>query len=236
VDTHPNGNIPPGTTPLDAIVKYGVTADSPLNTYSAGKNLSSQFLGKRLDYILYRQPHRLNPKSPVIRASECRVVMINKVPGYDFSFSDHFGVAATLRIDASDEESASGWHIPNFPDPVSMVLSSELSSASTATVIQALTSCYRFSRQRAQRELTIFGLCLLLLFAITVGTAWLPHSWIDPVFVLLTIFVAWLATTMLYEGFVYGHWECNALMNVIEELEVYRKGLEIQSEHDSGGY
>lgn len=163
--------------------------------------------------------------------------MTHKVPGYDFSFSDHFGVEATLEIDASDGESTSPeWHIPYTPDPVSTVLSSELSNASTATVIQALTSCYRFSRRRARRELTVFGLCLLLLLAITVGTAWLPHSWLDPVFFLLAIFVAWLATTMLYEGFIYGHWECNALMNMIEELEVYRKGLEIQSEHDSGGH
>jgi sphingomyelin phosphodiesterase 2 len=31
---------------------------------------------------------------------------------------------------------------------------------------------------------------------------------------------------MLYVGFVYGRWEVNALMNVIEELELYRKSVE----------
>ena len=179
-------------------------------------------------------------KSPVIKPSECNVVMTSKVPGYDFSFSDHFGVEATFEIEVTDiREHPSDWRIPYPVAPSSPLPPSELSSASTATVIQALTACYRFSRQRARRELTVFGLCLLLLLAITSGTAWLPHTWIDPIFFLLTIFIAWLATTMLYEGFLYGNWECNALMNVIEELEVYRKGLEIQfqrSNRNSNGY
>lgn len=91
---------------------------------------------------------------------------------------------------------------------------------------------------RAKRELLIFGLCLLILLAITIGTSWLPHPWINPIFLIFTIFIAWLATTMLYEGFLYGNWECNALMNVIEELEIYRKGLDIQSgnHRNSGGF
>ena len=231
--THPNVDaLLSATTPLDAIVKHGVTADSPLNSYSAGKSLdahASRFLGKRLDYILYRQPQRPNESCPVIAASECKVVMTKKVPGYNFSFSDHFGIEATLEIEVPDEDRhPSDWRTPSPPGPSSPVPPSELSSASTATIIQALTACYRFARQRARRELSIFGLCLFLLLAITIGTAWLPRSWIDPIFSLLTIFSAWLATTMFYEGFLYGNWECNALMNVIEELEVYRKGLEIQ--------
>jgi sphingomyelin phosphodiesterase 2 len=32
---------------------------------------------------------------------------------------------------------------------------------------------------------------------------------------------------MLYVGFVYGRWEANALMNVIEELELYQKSIEV---------
>jgi sphingomyelin phosphodiesterase 2 len=32
---------------------------------------------------------------------------------------------------------------------------------------------------------------------------------------------------MLYVGFVYGRWEVNALMNVIEELELYQKSMEV---------
>jgi sphingomyelin phosphodiesterase 2 len=52
-----------------------------------------------------------------------------------------------------------------------------------------------------------------------IGTAWLSHPWITPIFILITMFMSWLATTMLYEGFIYGNWERNALMNIIEDLE-----------------
>ncbi|KAG5647691.1 hypothetical protein DXG03_008414 [Asterophora parasitica] len=226
--THPNeSSVTTVSTPLEAIQSYGVTADSPLNSYSAGKPLdpyARKFWGKRLDYVFYRQPCRPHAspdaRFPVIKATECKFIMTDHVPGFNFSFSDHFGLEATLSIElpsAGDEPSSSP------PAPVS----SELSSASTATVIQALTSCYQFSRVRARKELRIFYLSLLALIAITIGTSWLPYSWITPIFVLLTIFLSWLATTMLYEGFLYGNWECNALMNVIEELDVHRKGLNL---------
>jgi sphingomyelin phosphodiesterase 2 len=43
---------------------------------------------------------------------------------------------------------------------------------------------------------------------------------------MLTIFISWLATTMLYQGFVYGRWERNALMNAIEDMEIYRNVVE----------
>lgn len=225
-------------SPLEAITQYGVTADSPLNSYSAGKPLdphARKFWGKRLDYIFYRQPHGLyvTADQPVLKAVECKVVMMDKVPGFDFSFSDHFGLEATLEIQTPDEILSSG---RTSTSPAQS--SSELSSASIATVIQALTACYQFSRIRGRKELRIFGLCLLLLLGIVVGTSWLPHGWINPIFAVLTIFISWLATTMLYEGFLYGNWECNALMNVIEELEIYRKGLEIQSgvRRNSGGF
>jgi sphingomyelin phosphodiesterase 2 len=233
--THPNQSSSSVSSPVEAINNFGVTADSPLNSYTAGKPLdphARQFWGKRLDYIMYRQPHRpyATPDQtfPVIRSTECKVIMTGKVPGSDFSFSDHFGLEATLTIEVPERG-------PNADRPTSNAGSttppptSELSNASIATVIQALTSCYRFSRMRAKRELLVFGLCLLILLAITIGTSWLPRPWINPIFLIFTIFIAWLATTILYEGFLYGNWECNALMNVIEELEIYRKGLDIQS-------
>lgn len=160
--------------------------------------------------------------------------MTDKVPERDFSFSDHFGLEATLVIEVPPTSDRPVSHAGSIAPPQT----SELSNASIATMIQALTSCYRFSRMRAKRELLIFGLCLLILLAITIGTSWLPHPWINPIFLIFTIFIAWLATTMLYEGFLYGNWECNALMNVIEELEIYRKGLDIQSgnHRNSGGF
>ncbi|RDB28752.1 Inositol phosphosphingolipids phospholipase C [Hypsizygus marmoreus] len=237
--THPNeSSIPSVSSPLEAITRFGVTADSPLNSYSAGKPLdphARKFWGKRLDYVLYRQPYRphISSKSevPVLRAIDCKVVLTDNVPGFDYSLSDHFGLEATLEIqETPHEELFSERRTPPSDQPITLARApSELSNASIATVIQAMTTCYQFSRQRAKKEIRIFGLCLFLLVAIIFGTSWLPYSWINPIFLILAIFISWLATTMLYEGFLYGNWECNALMNIIEELEIYRKGLQIQS-------
>ena len=204
------------------ITHYGNTADSPINSYSAGKPLDSdarKFLGKRLDYIFYLQYstpsiHSIDDDRPVLSCSDTKVVFTDLVPGHKFSFSDHFGVEATLdiRVADSDKEFASN--------------SKTLTSSSIQTTIRALTSCYRFSGHRSTRELIIFGLCILLLIALIIGSAWLPPSWNNSFFVLFTVFVAWLATTMFYEGFLYGRWELNALMNIIEELDIYQNHLD----------
>ena len=61
LDTHPNANTPvsPEPSAQACLSVYGMTVDSPLNTYSAGKPIPQDVLGrggKRLDYIFYRQP------------------------------------------------------------------------------------------------------------------------------------------------------------------------------------
>ncbi|CAK5280318.1 unnamed protein product [Mycena citricolor] len=225
---------------LQAVSDFGVTADSPINTYSAGKPIgpyARKFLGKRLDYIFYRQPvrgvGRREGQLPTLTCTECNVLLTDNVPARPFSFSDHFAVEATLEI-------RSGSDVPvDLADPGGNVWSmaasigappadSELSSDSLSTTMQALAACYRFSRQRARKELSLFAGCVICLVALVVGSSWNAHGWINPVLVLLAGLITWLGTTMLYQGFLYGNWECNALMNIIEELEIYKNALEIQ--------
>lgn len=218
--THPTVSAAQVTSPLEAIQQLGITADSPLNTWSASKGYARGTWGKRLDYVLYRQPHRPGQTVPILKAVDSKVVFTDPVPRHTFSPSDHFGLETTFEIISESQDETS--QIPPIPSP-----NSELSNAVVATVIQALTECYRFARERSRKELIIFALCLLVLVGDIIGTVWLPHSWINPIFIFFTVFIAWLATTMLYEGFIFGHWECNALMNVIEELEIHRKGMDI---------
>ncbi|KAG2022840.1 inositol phosphorylsphingolipid-phospholipase C [Coprinopsis cinerea AmutBmut pab1-1] len=215
--THPgyeSGPVP--KTALEAVERHGITADSPLNTWSAGKRPHGW--GKRLDYCLYRQPVRHASDKPVpnLRATDCKVVFTEHVPGYTFSFSDHFGLEATLEIETSMAD------MPNTLD-----IPKELSSAHIATAIQAWTECYRNAKNRSKNELIVFALSFASLIAVIIGSAWLPHAWINPIFLVFTLVVAWLATTMLYHGFLYGNWECNALMNAIEDMEHHRLGLEL---------
>ncbi|KAJ7109954.1 inositol phosphophingolipids phospholipase C [Mycena epipterygia] len=234
---HPTAPTISSPSAQDAITQFGVTADSPLNSYSAGKPIgpyARKFLGKRLDYVLYRQPvrplTRPDDPLPVLKCTECNVLMTETVPGRAFSFSDHFALEATLEIQTGDRVPA------DLTDPHNVWSSvgespetSELSAESLSTAMQALAACYRFSRQRARKELLLFALCIVILVGVVVGSSWLTHAWINPIFILFTVFIAWLGTTMLYEGFLYGNWECNALMNVIEELEIYKNSLEIQA-------
>ncbi|KAJ6520087.1 inositol phosphophingolipids phospholipase C [Mycena sanguinolenta] len=240
---HPIAPSTSSPSAMDAITQFGVTADSPLNSYSAGKPIgpyARKFLGKRLDYILYRQPirpatHLDEDPIPVLKCTECNVLLTEKVPGRPFSFSDHFALEATLEIqsgvrapaDLADAHNV--WATPGAVRGPATTSVSELSAESLTTAMQALAACYRFSRQRAKKELALFAGCIFILVVVVVGSPWLPHSWINPIFILFTIFVAWLGTTMLYEGFLYGNWECNALMNVIEELEIYKNALETQA-------
>jgi sphingomyelin phosphodiesterase 2 len=144
--------------------------------------------------------------------TDIKAVFTEPVPGQNYSFSDHFGLEATLEVVGAPTHHSSP--------------SSELSDATATAVVQALSTCFRDSRTRSNKELAVFGVSLFVILAVTVGTAWLPHSWINPIFILFTTIMSWLATTMLYEGFIYGNWERNALMNVIEDLELYKKGRE----------
>lgn len=245
VETHPN---PPASSsmlsPFDCIQAFGVTADSPINSYSAGKPLDSYARagqGKRLDYVLFRNPsaHSTGSSKPLpqLKCSNTRVMLTETVPGRSFSYSDHFGLEA--RFDISHAEAQEGTlpsnpsrYSSDFPSTSSVAAptppstSTHLSSEDAMTVVQALTTCYRHARVRSQHELTIFMLCVVLLVGLIIGAAWLPHAAYSPVFVFLAGVATWLGTTMLYVGFVYGKWEVNALMNVIEELELYRKGLD----------
>jgi len=212
--THPNIGSSQVSTPIEAVHSLGITTDSPLNSYSAGKLHARGSWGKRLDYVLYRQPNRPGQLVPQLKAVESNVTLTDRIPGRNFSYSDHFGLEVTLEIVPSDTA-----QVPSA--------TMELSNATSATVISALTACYRFSRERSRKELTIFGLCIFILLLAVTGAPWVPHSWIHPIFLIFTIFITWLATTMLYDGFIFGNWECNALMNIIEELEIHRRGQQL---------
>ncbi|KAF5312442.1 hypothetical protein D9619_002631 [Psilocybe cf. subviscida] len=208
--THPPINTAAVASAEDAIERLGITADSPVNSWTRGKLYARGTWGKRLDYILYRQPNRPGPK---LEAVDSKVVFTELVPSTSFSHSDHFGLETTFEI----SENASPSTLP----------SKELSIETITTTVHALAACYRFSKERSKKELYIFALCIVLLIGLLVASSWLPRTWINPIFVLFTIFISWLGTTMLYEGFIFGNWECNALMNVIDELEIHSKGLDI---------
>ncbi|KAI0275287.1 Endonuclease/exonuclease/phosphatase [Gloeopeniophorella convolvens] len=232
--------------PTEAIDNYGITADSPLNTYSAGKHLdvhARAAQGKRLDYILFRDPAPpLAPAAPLptLTATDARVLLTDPIPGLPFSYSDHFGVSATLKIkysedqvDAvmSDDELRQAQKqtpptISSVTAPSPVQVSARLAATDAKAVLAALTTCYRYAHARSKRELLTFGASVGTLVALIATASWFPSA-AAPLLVLGGAVTTWAGTTMFYVGFVYGRWELNALKNVIEELELYRKSAEI---------
>jgi sphingomyelin phosphodiesterase 2 len=113
------------TSALAAIHEHGVTADSPLNSWSAGKPLDTvarRHLGKRLDYVLYRGPDAQVGWELV--ANEAKVVMTERMPDLGVSLSDHFGVEVELvltpsRVSTSNttEFEAASNPLPPLPIP-----------------------------------------------------------------------------------------------------------------------
>ncbi|QRV80431.1 endonuclease/exonuclease/phosphatase family protein [Ceratobasidium sp. AG-Ba] len=97
------------TSALTAIHEHGVTADSPLNSWSAGKpldNVARRHLGKRLDYVLYRGPDAQVEWELI--AKEAKVVMTERMPDLGVSLSDHFGVEVELELALAGVSTYSG--------------------------------------------------------------------------------------------------------------------------------
>ncbi|KAH9081509.1 inositol phosphophingolipids phospholipase C [Lactarius deliciosus] len=231
-------------SPTQAVEAYGVTADSPLNTYSAGKSLdvhARTFHGKRLDYILFRDP--VSPLAsaappPTLVAADARVLLTDTVPGLPFSYSDHFGVSATLHIrspwDGSNHTSPDDGHITAQKQMSSAIstpftptrVSAKLTAADAAAVLGSLVTCYHHVHARAKRHLLVFGLSVGALISLIAGAGRFPPK-AAPFVVLGSAVFTWLGTTMFYVGFVHGRWEVNALLNAIDELELYRKSVEV---------
>lgn len=229
-----HSNTPPPCaqiTPGDGIIKYGVTADSPLNTF-CGVSLNStvrKYQGKRLDYILFRQPSASShhTASLVLECRDSKVILTDSIPGGTCSFSDHFGVEASFAITAPTGADIFGPDASEAFKSTTSVWAEGMSMPTLSLTIGALQTSYRISQQRSTRELTTFVICIVILLGIIVGSAWITIPWVNPIAIFMTILIAWLATTSLYEGLIFGNWERRALHNTVEELDLHKQALSI---------
>ena len=207
--------------PADAISLYGFTYGSPLDSYSAIERHPPAPQGKRLDYILFRNPAPPPPTSPSpspaappqLVPAEARVVLTDPVPGHTFSYSDHFGVEVTFRIEHAEPKKTAAVAAP-LEHP-------HLSREHALTVHHALQTHLGNATARARRELRVSTTCAFFLVCMLIGTAWSPQGALTPLFVFLGAGLTWLGTTMFYVGWLYGRWEAHALLNTIGEVELY---------------
>jgi len=160
-------------------------------------------------------------------------MLTDPIPGHTFSYSDHFGVEATFRIE--HPELKKDLLLPDVPAhgkpqtvmSTSTVISlgkAHLSHEHTLSVLSALKTHFKRSSVRARWELRTFIACVVSLVLVIVGTPWSPKGF-TPLFVFLGAVMTWMGTTMFYVGFLYGGWEASVLQNVIEEMELYVQSI-----------
>ncbi|CAO1631803.1 unnamed protein product [Parajaminaea phylloscopi] len=249
LDTHPE--LPPQATslrtpdgrghdlpdPQRCIDELGVTCDSPLNTWTAGKKLDPRAragAGKRLDYVFYRGPTMtpttaLTSSSPGrIRPSECSVVFTELIPGAQMSYTDHFGVEAVFQVLSEGDD-------PATHRPLNILTNKQigmtLSSASSA--LQAYLST---SRQTQRSHILGFAACVTLALGLIVGTPFVGYrgySFWAAIAVLLATAAGWGGTTLLYSGVIWGEWEKRAVRTVLESIDLALQGLASHPPADS---
>ncbi|KAH7338819.1 Endonuclease/exonuclease/phosphatase [Rhizoctonia solani] len=215
------------TSALAAIHEHGVTADSPLNSWSAGKPLDAvarRHLGKRLDYVLYRGPDARAEYEFV--ANEAKVVMTERMPDLgcpsSYAASTAYlttGIACAFSLVAlAVAAGAVGWG-PNAKryrrmdrnDSVSPSLHhsctnhesprTEPPSPLSSPPPPALRLAFLPSKSRLSKR--------------PIQAPW----WLGIVLVLVGALLAAIGTTLLYAGVLFGRWERNAIWDVIDQME-----------------
>jgi sphingomyelin phosphodiesterase 2 len=237
VDTWAATHPPPPTSPPgrydysrqhDAQAVLGLTVDTPQNSWSAGKrldNFARRWSGKRLDYILYNSstlPYSRNAGS-TLSVRNTAIVLTERVPGYDFSYSDHFGLEATFAVVPPNKSS------PPDPQPIDSA-QNMLPSEDLLTAIGALSHWMNTSNRRTRRHIAYLIISFLFLFLAILGP-----SRIDPASTRwkwnasLAAVVAAISTiggaTGVCAGIIYGIRERSRLTNLIEEMECARRAM-----------
>ena len=193
--------------------------------------------------------------APVLRCVKSEVTLTENVPGKPFSYSDHFALFSTFHIDSPAKEKKSNGHGQDFNPLVPMLNDSEAVNANTTTfrpitpprshspdaasseksqhirsALNTLRMYTRISQHTAKMHLRYFVAAVISLVALTVGSAWQPKSWLQPIFTLVGGLLGASGATFLYTGFVWGKWELGLLTETTEEMELELRVVEMEDE------
>lgn len=260
---HPDSASDSNSTPLtpvsatemsyqSAIKDEGITCDSMVNTFTAGKNPNdrgTKGFGKRLDYILFRSAAKRKrrrgsaPLDDGTGGTEGPGGTATALDGPEWeddgvitcddchvTLTDPipilgFSYSDHFALEATFTVSPSPQPSPYRAKSTSISAGPSIAVQHLTTALSALSTSYRESSRRSTSHLTIFVICLLLIPGLSVAASFQPLSFLNWIFTLLSIGVGALGATMLYVGWVAGRWERNALRELSEEIEVERDRL-----------
>jgi sphingomyelin phosphodiesterase 2 len=207
---HPEAPIDPACLSDQAQIDIlGVTCDSRLNSFCPD-NLEKETddpNAKRIDYIFTSET----------QIEEVKVAATEKIPGHNISYSDHFGVSATIILPSQDE-------LRHF---------SKLGylSQDTFRKIREVTTSYIIREQKyAFIRIGHFYLGICVVFSMWI-CIWFVESK-AAIFVML-----WMASVFAWcgfldgcIGFIWGRWEQRTLREFAGEIELARKVYAEQEE------
>jgi sphingomyelin phosphodiesterase 2 len=196
--------------------------------------------------------------APILRCVDSKVVLTELVPGKRFSYSDHFALVSTFHIDAPEKRREDGnSDAKNFTPLVPLLNDAESVNANTTTfapispsqsrsadrrstasngekstivraALNTLRLYTRISQRTAKLHMRIFAAAVMGLIILTVGSAWQPKSWLQPIFTLVGGLLGAAGATFLYTGFVWGRWELGLLTETTEEMELELRVVEME--------
>lgn len=193
-----------------------------MNTWTSGKPLDSNARkgsGKRLDYIFWRGPeesprstnqtqhHHHQVEEPESDSYELlpiqtSVTFLEKIPGLGISYSDHFGLETTFKIQLKSpsiltSETQTLAQLENSPNLLEI-----LNTSSTI-----LSSALLVSRIKQKRYLSFFALILTMALGLIVFSILGNGGLWNGIYCLLAIVMGWGGTTLLYSGVIWSEWE-----------------------------
>jgi sphingomyelin phosphodiesterase 2 len=215
----------------DCIRLFGVTCDSPLDTWTQHDLKQEPYakdIGDRLDYIFYR-------RTPQITCQQSKVAMEQYIPQTQMSFSDHFAVHSVFTITTDANRALAN----ELDAPLAPQLARPDYSLLKAETLDEMIAVLQLDLAKvtttANRLLFLCGISVFLVFALYVMQIVLPYYYnYSEVAILassilcglLLIVFSMLAIVCLVVGFVFGKMEQRSLRQYLIDITVCADMLE----------
>ncbi|KAI8378523.1 Endonuclease/exonuclease/phosphatase [Blakeslea trispora] len=201
----------------DCIQQFGITCDSPVNTWShhlLSQEPYAKDIGDRLDYIFYR-------RSPQLVCLQSSVVLHEYIPNTNLSFSDHFGVRSVFKI-STEATSALNSHYAPTATQLTRPTTTDLTSTHVRSMLKLIKK--ELVKAISSRHAFLFWsiVCVLMAFVGWMAQIILAfqhgHPVIYAVLGLWIMFSAAWAMVFFIVGFVFGKTEERLLLAYQEDM------------------
>jgi sphingomyelin phosphodiesterase 2 len=225
-------------TASECIQLFGITCDSPLDTWTKHflkQQPYAKDVGDRLDYIFYR-------RTPEITCQQSKVTFEEYIPDTQMSFSDHFAVHSIFSISAKANSAFENDYAP-LPKQISRPDYTKILPDTLNPMINILEKDLLKATSTANGLLFLFGLSTLIVFGLYASQIILPmYSPETQIAVLLNaicglflIVFSVIAIVSLIVGFVFGRNEQRSLRQYLIDIKVCLNNLQETARRESLG-